>query len=142
MEEYWIVLLLLALLLILGWLYKLCTRPLNRIRVSEDRVGFSHVKGKAREKAAQVQRLRKMRQKGRTPPSFPNGWYALAESREVSFFLLQLQSFSLMKRLVGSGRRCTPRCSFGRKFCRVPGKRERPSLRHQCLLSGKPFYLI
>ena len=75
----------LVLLICSAWLlYCLCLKPLNRIRLLEDNVGFAHIKGKARRKAAQIQRLRQMRQKGRIPPSFPNGWYALAESREVS----------------------------------------------------------
>ena len=66
---------------------RVCLRPLNRIRLLTDQVGFSHVQGSARKKAAQIQRLRQMRQKGRLPPSFPNGWYALAESREVGHII-------------------------------------------------------
>ena len=80
--------LIIGFFIIFVWLaYGLCVKPLNRIRLLEDNVGFAHVKGKARKKAAEIQRLRKMRQKGCIPPSFPNGWYALAESNEVRVFI-------------------------------------------------------
>ena len=141
-QDSWILQLGLFFIILVSACVRVCLRPLNRIRLLADQVGFSHVQGSARKKAAQIQRLRQMRQKGRLPPSFPNGWYALAESREVSHIIsciktLLLSSDSPISFPVGSSLN-TPRCRSGGKFCGVPRARKWPGLCHQCLLSGKP----
>ena len=56
--------------------------PMNRIRTLNDDIGFKHINGKL--KKAAINRLRKSRKVGKIPPPFPNGWYVLAESTEVS----------------------------------------------------------
>ena len=62
-------------------------RPMNRVRLLEDDLGFGHL-NKAdrlgRRKRHTVNQLRRARKEGTLPPSFPNGWYAIAESRQVS----------------------------------------------------------
>ena len=55
--------------------------PMNRVRTLDDDVGFAHITGK--QKKGIINRLRKTRKTGKIPPPYPNGWYALAESREV-----------------------------------------------------------
>lgn len=62
-------------------LYWLWFVPLDRVRrVGE--VGFAHVvKGGGRREA--INRMRKGRKTGAIPPPFPNGWFVIAESREV-----------------------------------------------------------
>ena len=55
--------------------------PMNRIRTLEDNVGFAHIRGKRKKEA--INRLRYTRNAGKIPPPLPNGWYAVAESREV-----------------------------------------------------------
>ena len=57
--------------------------PMNRVRILSDNLGFAHVQGSGRKKRDMINRLRKTRFEGKIPPAFPNGWYALAESREV-----------------------------------------------------------
>ena len=59
--------------------------PMDRIRTLEDDVGFAHVSGSGKRKKEAINRLRKSRKTGKIPYPFPNGWYALAESREVSW---------------------------------------------------------
>ena len=70
-----------ALLLLYGviWVFIL---PMNRVRLLCDNVGFSHLSGTAKKREI-INRLRKTRFQGKIPPAFPNGWYAIAESREV-----------------------------------------------------------
>ena len=58
---------------------------MDRIRTLEDDVGFAHVSGTGKRKKEAINRLRKSRKQGKIPYPFPNGWYALAESREVSY---------------------------------------------------------
>ena len=55
---------------------------MNRVRLLCDNVGFAHLSGTAKKREI-INRLRKTRFQGKIPPAFPNGWYALAESREV-----------------------------------------------------------
>ena len=57
--------------------------PMNRVRILSDNLGFGHVQGSGCKKRDMINRLRKTRFEGKIPPAFPNGWYALAESREV-----------------------------------------------------------
>ena len=59
--------------------------PMNRIRTLNDDIGFKHINGKL--KKAAINRLRKSRKVGKIPPPYPNGWYVLAESTEVSKLL-------------------------------------------------------
>ena len=54
--------------------------PMNRVRSVEE-VGFSHFKGSR--KKMWINRARKNRKVGNCPPAFPNGWYVVAECREV-----------------------------------------------------------
>lgn len=56
--------------------------PMNRVRTEEDNVGFAHISGKHKKNI--INRLRKARKNGKIPPPFPNGWYAVVESRDVS----------------------------------------------------------
>ncbi len=57
--------------------------PMDRVRTVEQ-VGFAHVEGgSARRKRMWVNRLRRWRKAGRAPPPYPNGWYAIFESRQV-----------------------------------------------------------
>lgn len=55
---------------------------MNRVRLLCDNVGFGHLSETAKKREI-INRLRKTRFQGKIPPAFPNGWYALAESREV-----------------------------------------------------------
>lgn len=64
-------------------LTKAIFQPMNRVRGLRDGIGFGHVKGKGIRKRDYINRLRKMRNEGEIPEAFPNGWYAIAESREV-----------------------------------------------------------
>ena len=75
-SEVFIVLLLLYVVI---WIWIL---PMNRVRLLSDNVGFAHLSGTAKKREI-INRLRKTRFQGKIPPAFPNGWYALAESREV-----------------------------------------------------------
>ena len=70
---------LLLLLYVVIWIWIL---PMNRVRLLCDNVGFAHLSGTAKKREI-INRLRKTRFQGKIPPAFPNGWYALAESREV-----------------------------------------------------------
>ena len=69
----------LLLLYVVIWIWIL---PMNRVRLLCDNVGFAHLSGTAKKRES-INRLRKTRFQGKIPPAFPNGWYALAESREV-----------------------------------------------------------
>ena len=71
----------LLLLYVVIWIWIL---PMNRVRLLCDNVGFAHLSGTAKKREI-INRLRKTRFQGKIPPAFPNGWYALAESREVFF---------------------------------------------------------
>lgn len=75
-SEVFIVSLLLYLVI---WIFIL---PMNRVRLLCDNVGFAHLNGTAKKREI-INRLRKTRFQGKIPPAFPNGWYALAESREL-----------------------------------------------------------
>ena len=58
--------------------------PLDMYRSFEE-VGYSNVKGqRMRTKKDLINRMRRNRHLGRMPPPFPNGWYVLAESAQVS----------------------------------------------------------
>jgi len=61
------------------WIW-LC--PMNRNRDLQD-VGYRHL-GPGRQRAAAVNRARRLRSLGPTPPPFPNGWFVLLESRDLS----------------------------------------------------------
>lgn len=56
---------------------------MNRIRLLSDNLGFSHLKQNGKLRRDAINRLRKTRKIGKIPPAFPNGWYAVAESRQV-----------------------------------------------------------
>ena len=73
------VFILLLLLYVVIWIWIL---PMNRVRLLCDNFGFAHLSGTAKKREI-INRLRKTRFQGKIPPAFPNGWYALAESREV-----------------------------------------------------------
>ena len=60
--------------------------PMNRIRTL-DEVGFAHLNLPPKVKRQRMKQLKKSKQMGNPPPPFPNGWYVLAESREVNLFL-------------------------------------------------------
>ena len=62
--------------------------PMNRVRPLSDNVGFAHING-GDQKRDVVNRLRKTRFQGKIPPAFPNGWYALVESKKVLLYLHQ-----------------------------------------------------
>lgn len=74
------VFILLLLVYVVIWIWIL---PMNRVRLLCDNVGFAHLSGTAKKREI-INRLRKTRFQGKIPPAFPNGWYALAESRELS----------------------------------------------------------
>ena len=57
--------------------------PMNRIRTQDHLLGFAHVKLSGQRRKEYVNRLRKLRYTGKIPPAYPNGWYAVAESREL-----------------------------------------------------------
>ena len=61
--------------------------PMNRVRGLHE-TGFNHLRKYGRDSAARkklwINRSLKLRKVGNTPPPFPNGWFVLAESREVS----------------------------------------------------------
>ena len=60
--------------------------PMDRVRTL-DQIGFAHVEhaNNGRRKAAVVRRMQRARQPGSMPPVYPNGWFVVAESRQVSF---------------------------------------------------------
>ena len=66
---------------LLGYvLYKLFFVPMDRIRRVTD-VGYSYIHGPGR--STVIKRLQRNRRLGKCPPAFPNGWFVVAESREV-----------------------------------------------------------
>ena len=79
---FWALAEILIILLILYGLVWIWILPMNRVRTLSDNVGFAHVNGGANKRNI-INRLRKTRFQGKIPPAFPNGWYALAESKEV-----------------------------------------------------------
>ena len=72
-----------VVLLVLYGIMWIWILPMNRVRIVSDNLGFAHIQGGGRNKRDMINRLRKTRFEGKIPPAFPNGWYALAESREV-----------------------------------------------------------
>lgn len=89
-----------AALVTLILLWRLTFTPLDRVKaVADVGWGFLHPPrgswwspmgwggGQRRlggkELAAQIRRLQKMRKKGTLPPVYPNGWFAVAETREL-----------------------------------------------------------
>ena len=63
------------------YLYKLLWAPLNRIR----RLGDSgYIPGENMSRRDIVNRVRKARVIGDVPPVYPNGWFAVLESRDLS----------------------------------------------------------
>lgn len=66
------------------YLYLLFFVPMNRIRKVSD-VGYKHLDTEGR--ATTIKRLQKNRRMGKCPPPFPNGWFVVAESRDVRIFL-------------------------------------------------------
>ena len=72
----------LIILLILYGIIWIWILPMNRVRTLSDNVGFAHINGGAHKRDI-INRLRKTRFEGKIPPAFPNGWYALVESKEV-----------------------------------------------------------
>ena len=81
---FWALAEILIILLILYGLVWIWILPMNRVRTLSDNVGFAHVNGGVHKRNI-INRLRKTRFEGKIPPAFPNGWYALAESKEVKF---------------------------------------------------------
>jgi cholesterol 7-dehydrogenase len=77
--------LLLTALAVLG--YYLWAVPMNRIRTL-DEVGFAHLNLPPKVKRQRINQLKRSRKLGNPPPPFPNGWYVLAESREVPFSII------------------------------------------------------
>ncbi|XP_059093553.1 cholesterol 7-desaturase nvd-like isoform X1 [Tigriopus californicus] len=69
----------LILLIVNYWLWCI---PMNRIR-SVDEVGFNHILETGKRKKLAINRLRKTRKAGKMPPAFPNGWFVLAETRDI-----------------------------------------------------------
>lgn len=63
--------------------YWLWCIPMNRIR-AVDEVGFHQITETGKRKKLAINRLRKSRKAGKMPPAFPNGWFVLAESRDVN----------------------------------------------------------
>lgn len=68
--------------LILAALYWVWYIPMDRIRTVND-VGFSHLNHLGRRKKLWINRMRKSRQNGKAPPVYPNGWFVVAESKDV-----------------------------------------------------------
>lgn len=62
--------------------YWLWCIPMNRIR-AVDEVGFHQITETGKRKKLAINRLRKSRKAGKMPPAFPNGWFVLAESRDI-----------------------------------------------------------
>ena len=77
-----------VVLLVLYGIMWIWILPMNRVRIVSDNLGFAHIQGGGRNKRDMINRLRKTRFEGKIPPAFPNGWYALAESREVKYGVL------------------------------------------------------
>ena len=46
-------------------------------------MGFRHL-GSGKLRAATINRSRRLKKVGRAPPPFPNGWFVLLESRDLS----------------------------------------------------------
>ena len=69
---------------IIRFIYWFLCEPLDMFRSFEE-VGYSNVKGqRMRTKKDLINRMRRNRHLGRMPPPFPNGWYVLVESAQVS----------------------------------------------------------
>lgn len=86
-ELAWLVQLTLVALLsaLIYFNFYLWCLPMNRTRTFEDHVGFAHIKGcNNKVRRDNINRLRKLRKPGNTPPPFPNGWYIILESRNLS----------------------------------------------------------
>ena len=66
---------------VLYYAYDFLIAPMDRVRKVTE-VGYRHIQGPGRK--AVISRLRKNRRMGNCPPAFPNGWFVVAESREVS----------------------------------------------------------
>ena len=71
-------------LLFLYLLYCFIVRPLNRIKKLGD-LGFYFGEPKPDEDYARmlIERMKKLRVLGDLPPVYPNGWFCIAESREL-----------------------------------------------------------
>jgi cholesterol 7-dehydrogenase len=69
--------------------YYLWFVPMNRIRTLDD-VGFAHLNLPPKLKRQKMIQLKRSKKLGNPPPPFPNGWYVLAESREVMYNLFLL----------------------------------------------------
>ena len=67
--------------------YYLWFVPMNRIRTLDD-VGFAHLNLPPKLKRQKMIQLKRAKKLGNPPPPFPNGWYVLAESREVIISLI------------------------------------------------------
>eukprot|EP00095_Tigriopus_kingsejongensis_P003629 maker-scaffold341_size202020-snap-gene-0.7 protein:Tk03629 transcript:maker-scaffold341_size202020-snap-gene-0.7-mRNA-1 annotation:"3-chlorobenzoate- -dioxygenase oxygenase subunit" len=63
--------------------YWLWCVPMNRVRTMAE-VGFNHIPESGRRKKLVTNRMRRSRKAGKLPPAFPNGWFVLAESREIA----------------------------------------------------------
>jgi hypothetical protein len=55
---------------------------MNRVRTL-DEVGFAHLNLAPKLKKQRINQLKRAKKLGNPPPPFPNGWYVLAESRQV-----------------------------------------------------------
>lgn len=86
METFWDLAYWIIFTLIIVVNYYLWIVPMNRIRTLDD-VGFAHLKLAPKIKAHRINQLRRGRKPGNPPPPFPNGWYVVAESREVKMIL-------------------------------------------------------
>ncbi|XP_041983779.1 cholesterol 7-desaturase nvd isoform X2 [Aricia agestis] len=62
---------------------KLLRQTNFHIRIELSEVGFEHVSGARGERAVNIGRVMRARRRGELPPPYPNGWYALVESRDL-----------------------------------------------------------
>ena len=56
--------------------------PMDRVRTHDD-VGFAHLNLPPKLKRQRINQLKRSKKLGKPPPPYPNGWYVLAESRQV-----------------------------------------------------------
>ncbi|XP_068212938.1 cholesterol 7-desaturase nvd isoform X3 [Palaemon carinicauda] len=84
LEMLWRLLPYLALLLALWAVYRIAFLPLNRVMDLED-IGWGCLSSQdGKSLAGKIRRMQKLRKTGDLPASYPNGWFAIAESRNVA----------------------------------------------------------
>ncbi|XP_064093402.1 cholesterol 7-desaturase nvd-like isoform X2 [Macrobrachium nipponense] len=74
----------LVLFVVLWTVYRVAFHPLNRVMNMED-IGWGCLSSQdGKSLAEKIRRMQKLRKTGDLPPSYPNGWFAIAESRNVA----------------------------------------------------------